>query len=135
MSEGAAHRATDEIEEKERRGGGPSSRDVAGSLGSTEMTLRLWRFPPGDAMALHRHRSQEEIYHLISGGPQNVEVDGAPVAMNDGDWLRVSKDTPRRIVNDTDREGRWMIVGAPPGTGITDGVRLDPETGEEIPRT
>jgi hypothetical protein len=26
-------------------------------------------------------------------------------------------------------------VAAPPGAGIRDGIRLDPETGEEIPRT
>ena len=29
----------------------------------------------------------------------------------------------------------WLAIGAPPGAGIRDGIRIDPETGEEIPRT
>ena len=52
----------------------------------------------------------------------------------DGDWLWLPKDTPRRIQNTTDREAVWLTIGAPPGEGITDGIRLDPATGEEIPR-
>jgi quercetin dioxygenase-like cupin family protein len=127
--------STDDVEEKERRGGGASSRDIAGALGSSEMALRVWRFPPGGAMPLHRHKSQEEIYHLLSGGPQTVQVGSEMVILSDGDWLRVSKDTSRRIVNSTDRDASWMIVGAPPGEGIMDGIRIDPETGEEIPRS
>ena len=49
--------------------------------------------------------------------------------------MRIGKDTPRRIVNRTDREAVWLTIAAPPGEGIRDGVRLNPETGEEIPRT
>ena len=40
-----------------------------------------------------------------------------------------------RIQNTTDREAVWLTIGAPPGDGIADGIRLDPATGEEIPRT
>jgi len=29
----------------------------------------------------------------------------------------------------------WLTLGAPRGEGIMDGIRLDPDTGEEIPRT
>ena len=134
-SDGAVRVSTEDVEEKERRGGGAYSRDVAGALGSASMTLRVWRFPAGGAMPLHRHKTQEEIYHLLSGGPQTVDVEGEMVTMDDGDWLRVSKDTSRRIVNTTDRDASWMIVGAPPGDGMMDGIRIDPETGEEIPRT
>ena len=52
----------------------------------------------------------------------------------DGEWLRLPKDTPRRIVNRTDREAIWLTIGAPPGDRIADGIRLDPQTGQEIPR-
>ena len=38
-----------------------------------------------------------------------------------------------RIQNRSDREAVWLTIGAPPGDGITDGIRLDPATGEEIP--
>ncbi len=66
----------------------------------------------------------------LTFGDEGFEV----VAVGDGDWLRLPKDTPRRIQNTTDREAVWLTIGAPPGEGITDGIRLDPATGEEIPR-
>lgn len=124
-----------DVEERERRGGGASSRDLAGALGAEGLTLRVWRYQPGNEMAYHRHREQEEVYQLISGGPQEVYVDGEVVTVQDGEWLRFHRDVPRRIQNHTDREAVWLTIGAPPGSGITDGIRLNPETGEEIPRT
>jgi quercetin dioxygenase-like cupin family protein len=135
MAEGWSRVAQDEVEERERRGGGASSRDVAGAIGAEGMTLRVWRYGPGHAMAYHRHATQEEVYQLLSGGPQEVLVEGEVVTVQDGDWLRFHKDTVRRIQNNSDREAVWLTIGAPPGTGITDGIRIDPETGEEIPRT
>ncbi|MEW6582638.1 MAG: cupin domain-containing protein [Actinomycetota bacterium] len=122
------------LQERERRGGGALSRDLAGALGAQNVTARLWRFRPGDEMAYHRHRTQEELYQLVAGGPQQVYVAGELVTVRDGEWLRLPKDTPRRIVNRTDREATWLTIGAPPGDGIADGIRLDPATGEEIPR-
>lgn len=132
--EGWGKAATADIELRERRGGGAGSRDIAGAVGAQSMTARLWRFGPGDAMPLHRHRSQEELYNLVSGGPQTMQIGSGEIQVEDGDWVRVSKDTPRRIVNTTDRDAAWLVIGAPPGEGITDGVRLDPDTLEEIPR-
>lgn len=125
----------EDIEMRERKGGGPRSRDLSGAIGAETMTLRLWKFRPGDQMAYHRHQEQEEIYALISGGPQEMLIEGDVVVVNDGDWVRVGKNTVRRIQNNSDRDASWLIVGAPPGTGITDGIRIDPETGQEIPRT
>jgi uncharacterized cupin superfamily protein len=127
--------AEGDVEERERRGGGASSRDLAGALGAGNLTLRVWRYGPGHAMAYHRHHDQEEVYQLLSGGPQEVYVEGETIAVNDGDWLRFSTGTARRIQNNTDREAVWLTIGAPPGSGITDGIRIDPETGQEIPRT
>jgi quercetin dioxygenase-like cupin family protein len=123
-----------EVPYRERRGGGAASCDLAGALGAEQLVLRTWRFGPGHEMAYHRHRTQEEVYGLLSGGPQDVLIDGEVVAVADGDWLWLPKDTPRRIQNTTDREAVWLTIGAPPGEGITDGIRLDPVTGEEIPR-
>lgn len=130
-----SHVATDDVEERERRGGGASSRDITGALGAENMVVRMWRYGPGHEMAYHRHRSQEEIYQLVSGGPQEVVVGGETVTVADGEWLRLPKDTPRRICNHSDREAVWLTIAAPQGEGIRDGIRLDPETGEEIPRT
>jgi quercetin dioxygenase-like cupin family protein len=128
--------AEGDMEFRERRGGGPSSSDVAGALDAAEhLALRVWRYGPGHQMAFHRHRTQEEIYHLVSGGPQEVRIGDAIVTLEDGDWVRVGRDTPRRIENNSDREAVWVTLGVPRGEGITDGIRLDPETGREIPRT
>jgi len=125
----------DEVPFRERRGGGASSQDLSGALGAEHVTLRLWRYGPGDAMAYHRHRTQEEIYCLVSGGPQEVVVGADVVTLNDGDWIRLHEDTPRQIRNvGSEGDAVWLTPGAPPGEGITDGIRLDPATGEEIPR-
>lgn len=123
------------LEARERKGGGPASRDLATALGTENFTARVWTFGPGHEMAYHRHKEQEELYQLISGGPQHVQIGDELIEVQDGEWLRLPKDTPRRIVNRTDRDATWLTLGAPPGTGITDGIRLNPETGEEIPRT
>lgn len=127
--------APGDVEERERRGGGASSRDLAGALGAQNLTLRVWRYGPGHEMAYHRHHDQEEVYQLISGGPQEVFVEGEVVTVQDGDWLRFPTNTARRIQNHSDREAVWLAIGAPPGSGITDGIRINPETDEEIPRT
>ncbi len=128
--------ACDAVEEKERRGGGASSRDIAGALGAENLTCRVWRFGPGQSMAYHRHKEQEEIYHLMSGGPQELHVGDRTITVQPGDWIRVPKDTPRRIMNSSeDREAVWIAIGAPAGEGIMDGIRIDPDTGQEIPRT
>ena len=124
----------EDVEMRERKGGGPGSRDLSGAIGAETMTLRLWKFGPGDQMAYHRHQEQEEIYGLLVGGPQEMLIEGEVVIVNDGDWIRVPRDTVRRIQNNSDRECTWLVMGAPPGTGITDGIRINPETGEEIPR-
>jgi uncharacterized cupin superfamily protein len=134
MGQGWSRVANEEVEERERRGGGASSRDIAGTLGAEDMAVRVWRYGPGHEMAYHRHGSQEEIYQLVSGGPQEVLVEGETVVVQDGDWLRFHRDTARRIQNRTDRDAVWLTIGAPPGEGIRDGIRIDPETGEEIPR-
>lgn len=123
-----------DIPAKERRGGGASSQDVSGALGTAGVAIRVWTYGPGHEMAYHRHKTQEEVYRLLAGGPQEVMVDGAAVVVEDGDWLRIPKDTPRRIQNHSDRPATWLTLGAPFGEGIMDGIRLDPATGEEIPR-
>ena len=135
MAAGYTHVHSADVERRERKGGGPASQDFAGAMGSQHITCRIWVFHPGDQMAYHRHQEQEEVYHLISGGPQEMLIEGEVVVVEDQDWLCVPKGTARRIQNASDRDCTWLVLGAPPGTGITDGVRIDPATGEEIPRT
>lgn len=126
--------ATDDVELRERRGGGPGSRDLSGALGTDHLLLRLWTYGPGHEMAYHRHHTQEEVYHLVSGGPQTVQVGDDEITVNDGGWIRVGKDVPRRIRNTGDGEAVWLAIAAPPGEGIMDGIRLT-DDGTVIPRT
>jgi quercetin dioxygenase-like cupin family protein len=136
MGSGYSRLGADDMTFRERRGGGPESCDVAGALEAEGLAMRVWRFGPGHEMAYHRHKNQHEVYHLLSGGPQEVLIDGETVTVDDGDWLRLHRDTPRRIQNTTaDRTAVWLLIGVPPGEGIMDGIRLDPQTGAEIPRT
>ena len=123
----------DEVELRERKGGGPGSRDISGALETEHMKLRMWKYGPGHEMAYHRHETQEEVYTLISGGPQTIQIGSEDIAVNDGDWVRVPKDTPRRIKNTGSNESVWVTIAAPPGEGIMDGVRLT-DSGEVIPR-
>ena len=58
--------AQDDVEARERRGGGAFSQDIAGSIGAERMVLRMWRYAPGNEMAYHRHGAQEEIYQLVA---------------------------------------------------------------------
>lgn len=125
--------STDEVELRERKGGGPASRDISGALETEHMKLRLWTYGPGHEMAYHRHQTQEEVYGLVSGGPQTIQVGPEDIVMNDGDWVRLAKDTPRRIKGTGATESTWITIAAPPGEGIMDGVRLT-DAGEVIPR-
>ena len=134
MSDQHAKVAGDDVELRERRGGGPASRDISGALETEHMKIRQWVYGPGHEMAYHRHQTQEEVYHLVSGGPQTVQVGDADLELNDGDWIRVPKDTPRRIKNTGSADAVWLTLAAPPGEGIMDGIRLT-DDGEVIPRT
>ncbi len=135
MAAAYTHVHSADVERRERKGGGPASQDFAGAIGAQHMTCRIWVFHPGDQMAYHRHQEQEEVYHLISGGPQEMLIEGEVVVVEDQDWLCLPRETTRRIQNPSDRDATWLVMGAPPGTGITDGIRIDPETGQEIPRS
>jgi len=133
MSDEFAKIATEDVESRERRGGGASSRDISGALGTEHMKVRQWIYAPGHEMAYHRHQTQEEVYHLVSGGPQVVQIGDADIDVSDGDWIRLPKDTPRRIKNTSQHDAVWLAFAAPPGEGIMDGIRLT-DDGEVIPR-
>jgi mannose-6-phosphate isomerase-like protein (cupin superfamily) len=62
-----------------------------------------------------------------------VQVGDSDIEVNDGDWIRLPKDTPRRIKNQSQNDAVWLTFAAPPGEGITDGIRLT-DDGEVIPR-
>lgn len=69
-------------------------------LALTGAEISINRLPAGaDVPFVHSHKSNEEIYGVISGKGKAV-IDGEEVALAEGDWLRVAPNDsslPRRI--------------------------------------
>ena len=89
------------------------------------MRGKFWFIPPGESIGLHKHEVQEEIYYQIKGpgkilfGESGEEV----VEVPEGSIVSVPPETWRQIVNDTDMEHTWLIIGAPPVE--KDGIHKD----------
>lgn len=92
---------------------GTDNVDLVSELGCTEMRPRVWDLSPGDAMSYHRQREQEEFYYVISG-PARIRIDEERIDVPEGTAIRIPPETPRQILNDSDDEHRWLVVGAPP---------------------
>ena len=70
----------------------------------------------------HKHKNQEEIYVLVSGGAR-IKLDDEVVDLKPFDAVRVAKDTMRSF--EAGPEGAELIaIGAPGGPGDAD---TDPE--------
>lgn len=86
---------------------------LTATLGCEKMRLNTCTIPPGDESFYHKHESQEEVYVLLNG-PSRVKIDGELVDVPEGGVVRVPADLPRKFVNDSDAEVRWLMIGAPP---------------------
>ncbi len=86
--------------------------DLVSELGCTEMRPRVWDLSPGDAMSYHRQREQEEFYYVLSG-PARIRIGEEIHDIPEETALRIPPETPRQIINDTDDDHRWLVVGAP----------------------
>jgi mannose-6-phosphate isomerase-like protein (cupin superfamily) len=87
-------------------------RYLTGELGNKQVAVTHRRMPPqsgGKGGYGHRHRTQEEVYFVISGrlqfklGDELVDVEG-PAA------VRVAPDTVRSIWNDSEADAELLIV-------------------------
>ncbi len=89
--------------------------DLVEELGCTEMRPKVWYLSPGDAMSFHRQTEQEEFYYVLEGpGRIRIGADGEPRDVPEGTAIRIPPETPRQILNDTEGEHVWLVVGAPP---------------------
>lgn len=96
--------------------------DLVSELGCTEMRPRVWDLAPGDAMSYHRQREQEEFYYVLSG-PARIRIGEERLDVPEGTALRIPPETPRQVLNDTEEDHQWLIIGAPPAED--DGVVLE----------
>jgi quercetin dioxygenase-like cupin family protein len=92
---------------------GVMNTDLAKQLEASTLGARLWRLAPGQASTRHRHRSTTELYVLLEGtgrirlGDELHTV--APLSS-----LLVDPGQVRQLLNDTDADQLWLVIGAPP---------------------
>lgn len=66
-------------------------------LALTGAEISINRLPAGAGVPfVHSHKSNEEIYGVISGKGKAV-IDGEEVALAEGDWLRVAPKAKRQF--------------------------------------
>jgi mannose-6-phosphate isomerase-like protein (cupin superfamily) len=112
-NEGYSMVRVDEVEKKPSAKSETLHVDLTAELDCTEMRPKIWYLSPGDAMSHHRQTEQEELYYVLDG-PGRMKIDGETMDVPEGTAVRVSPETPRQVLNDTDDKHVWLIIGAPP---------------------
>lgn len=118
MSDGYSMIQMDDVEPVPSAKSGTRHVDLVEALGCTEMRPKVWYLSPGDAMSFHRQTEQEEFYYVLEG-PGRIKI-GADEEIHDvpaGTAIRIPPETPRQVLNDTEGEHVWLVVGAPPVEG------------------
>ncbi|MFC6941699.1 cupin domain-containing protein [Salinirubellus sp. GCM10025818] len=113
MSEGYSSVRVHDVEQQESAKSGTRHIDLVSELGCTEMRPKVWYLSPGDAMSYHRQTEQEEFYYVLEG-PGRMKIDDELMDVPEGTAVRIPPETPRQVLNDTEGEHVWLIVGAPP---------------------
>jgi len=103
---------------------GVSNTDLGKQLKAATLGARLWRLKPGQASTRHRHASQDELYVLLEGQGR-VRVGEHLLTLEPLSALYVEADTVRQVFNDTESDGLWLVVGAPPEAANT--LEMTPE--------
>lgn len=96
--------------------------ELPSTLQCEELRANVWYLSPGDSLSYHRQRKQEELYVQLDG-PGRMHIDDKVIDVPEGSAVRVAPEIPRRILNDTDEDHTWLVVGAPPADD--DGVVLE----------
>ncbi len=81
-------------------------------LNLKNMRGKFWFVPPGETIVAHRHRVQEEIYYQVKG-PGKMLIEEEIIEVPEGSIVSVPPETWRQVLNDTDREHIWLIIGSP----------------------
>lgn len=105
----------EDVEPKPSESSGTNHVDLVEQLGCTEMRPKVWYLSPGDAMSYHRQTEQEELYYVLEG-PGRMKIEGKLLDVAEGTAVRVPPETDRQVLNDSEDDHVWFIVGAPPTT-------------------
>jgi mannose-6-phosphate isomerase-like protein (cupin superfamily) len=91
---------------------GVMNTDLAKQLDAQAFGARMWRLAPGQASTRHRHRTQDELYVVLSGTGR-MRVADEPLTLAPLSAVLVDAATVRQVFNDTAEEALWLVVGAP----------------------
>ena len=80
------------------------------------MKVNVRLLQPGDVVPYHTEGSQEELFVPLTDEGV-LRVAGTTHSLQPGDVARVAPNQPRAAANETDRECRWLMIGAPPTGG------------------
>jgi len=81
-------------------------------LNLKNMRGKFWFVPPRGTIVAHRHRVQEEIYYQIKG-PGKMLIEKEVIEVPEGSIVSVPPETWRQVINDTNTEHIWLIIGSP----------------------
>jgi quercetin dioxygenase-like cupin family protein len=110
-------------------GQGYGFRKIRRELGVEAFGVNAIVLPPGyDGTGAHFHEEQEEL-NFVHRGTIEIEFgDGARHRLGPGGLARVDAPTVRRIVNPTDEDAVYVIVGGKDGYVGRDGRMPEGET-------
>ncbi len=67
------------------------------TLALTGAEISINKLPAGTSVPfVHSHKSNEEVYGILSGKGK-VVIDGEEIALNTGDWIRISPAAKRQF--------------------------------------
>lgn len=96
------------------------------NLGLTGAEISINTMPAGaNVPFVHHHKNNEEVYAILSGRG-TMTIDGQPVELQAGDWLRVSPAAKRQLSAAPDSEITYLCIqtkeNSLDGFTLSDGV-------------
>ena len=89
---------------------GAERTELHDKLGLTGAEISVNTLPAGTGVPfVHAHRQNEEIYFVLDG-KGGAEIDGETVALNAGDWLRISPAAKRRFFASADTAIQYVCI-------------------------
>ncbi len=80
------------------------------NLNLTGAEISVNTLPAGASVPfIHSHKQNEEIYAVLEGAGKAV-IDGEPVALKSGDWLRISPSAKRQFFAAADKELKYICI-------------------------
>ncbi len=114
-------------------GEGYGFRKIRRQLGVEAFGVNAIVMPPGYDAGSHYHDEQEELYFVHRGTIEMEFGDGSRHRLGPGCMARVDAATVRKVVNPTDEDAVYVIVGGKDGYVGRDGRLPEGETGRGGP--